>query len=804
VTVTNTWLRLEVRRRWRSLAVLALLVAFAAGTVLTALAGARRGSTTIDRMLERTLPLTAVVLPNQPGFDWAKIRALPQVAAIALFPVSGFGVDGIPLTDNVSAFPTDGDDVLRTIERPIILEGRLPDPSRVDEVVVTPRFPVSYHKGVGARINLRLMSPDQAATFDPASGDSLRGPAIPATIVGVVRSPWFSEGVGDKGQVISTPALFAKYRANFIAPGEGYINALVRLKGGRAAIPAFRTALAKASGRVDIDVWDFDTKFTTPARRLDDFEAASLLAFGLAGLAAAIVLVGQSVVRYATTTTADLLVLRSVGMSPRQAMAAASAGPFLAALAGTTLGIAGAVVASAWMPIGAAALHEPSPGIDVDWLVLGTGWALVPALILVSCMAVAGLALAKNRREPSGRRSAVALAAARAGLPVPMVIGARFALEPGRGPSAVPVRPALLGAVAGVLGVLAAFTFSEGVLDAARHPERFGQTHQLEVFFGLNGQDYGPAPPVLQAVARDPAVQAVNDARISVAESGKTTVTTYTYAPINRPLPIVLLDGRVPKAANEIVLAPSSASALNAGVGDTVPMRGVGGKASSMKVTGIAFLPEGSHNGYADGAWITPAGHDTLFAGAHYAFKFHVAEVALRPGTDLAAARQRMQRDIRTIKGAEGFSFSPPTEVAQVRQVRDVEELPILLAGFLALLALGAVGHAVATAVRRRRHEMAVLRALGMTRWQARLAVITQATMLAVVGLGFGVPLGVALGRTLWRVVADITPVAYVPPLALWALLLICPLTLVLANLLAVWPGHVATRLRVGHILRTE
>ena len=46
-----------------------------------------------------------------------------------------------------------------------------------------------------------------------------------------------------------------------------------------------------------------------------------------------------------------------------------------------------------------------------------------------------------------------------------------------------------MGAVAGVLGVLAAFTFSAGVADAAANPARFGQTNQLETYIGENGQD---------------------------------------------------------------------------------------------------------------------------------------------------------------------------------------------------------------------------------------------------------------------------------------------------------------------------
>jgi hypothetical protein len=63
------WLRLELRRRWRSLTVLALLIALSTGTVAIAVAGARRGDSAAERLSARTLPATATVLPNDPSFN---------------------------------------------------------------------------------------------------------------------------------------------------------------------------------------------------------------------------------------------------------------------------------------------------------------------------------------------------------------------------------------------------------------------------------------------------------------------------------------------------------------------------------------------------------------------------------------------------------------------------------------------------------------------------------------------------------------------------------------------------------------
>src|ERR1700749_2296302 len=223
-----------------------------------------------------------------------------------------------------------------------------------------------------------------------------------------------------------------------------------------------------------------------------------------------------------------------------------------------------------------------------------------------------------------------------------------------------------------------------------------------------------------------------------------------------------------------------------------------------MTVTGIGFVPAGPHNDYDSGAWLTPAGYDRVFPGARFALKFHVAPGALRPGADPQAVAHRLTAKAAAIKGGQAFPFEVTPAPSIIQAVKDVAVLPLALSAFLAVLAIGAVGHALSIAVRRRRHELAVLRALGLTRRQSRLVISTQATLLAMIGLAFGIPLGFALGRVLWHAAADITPLAYNPPWAALALLLIAPLALLAANLLAAWPARRAARLRTAHILRTE
>src|SRR3954452_19348229 len=94
--LTRRWLRIELRRRWRSLALLALLVAVAGGTVMATVAGARRAASALDRLQDGARPATAVVFANSPNFDWDRIRGLPEVAGLTTFVQRyAFYLDGV-------------------------------------------------------------------------------------------------------------------------------------------------------------------------------------------------------------------------------------------------------------------------------------------------------------------------------------------------------------------------------------------------------------------------------------------------------------------------------------------------------------------------------------------------------------------------------------------------------------------------------------------------------------------------------------------------------------------------------------
>ena len=127
---------------------------------------------------------------------------------------------------------------------------------------------------------------------------------------------------------------------------------------------------------------------------------------------------------------------------------------------------------------------------------------------------------------------------------------------------------------------------------------------------------------------------------------------------------------------------------------------------------------------------------------------------------------------------------------------------PLALAVGLAVAAVLSLALTVLASVRRRRRELALLKTLGMTRWQVRAIVAWQTTVTLVIAVGAGLPLGLALGRWAWHAFAGslgVAPVTAVPALALVAGTLAL---LAAGNLLTALPGQVAARTAPAVTLR--
>ena len=178
--------------------------------------------------------------------------------------------------------------------------------------------------------------------------------------------------------------------------------------------------------------------------------------------------------------------------------------------------------------------------------------------------------------------------------------------------------------------------------------------------------------------------------------------------------------------------------------------------------------------------------------------------VKWKPGVRDATAERRLGQELGGVgENSELYSARAVLPIAVVT-LGDLRSLPLTLGVFFALLASATVAHALVTTVRRRRRELAIMRSIGLTRRQSRIAIAWQATIIAAAGVVIGVPLGIVAGRALWRQLAHNFPVVYVPPLALLAVLLVVPAAILLANLLAALPARSAARIRPAEALRTE
>jgi ABC-type antimicrobial peptide transport system permease subunit len=141
---------------------------------------------------------------------------------------------------------------------------------------------------------------------------------------------------------------------------------------------------------------------------------------------------------------------------------------------------------------------------------------------------------------------------------------------------------------------------------------------------------------------------------------------------------------------------------------------------------------------------------------------------------------------------------------AQIVNYRSTGTTPVLLAAGLALGAVVALGLALTASVRRRRRDLALFKALGFTPRQLASAVAWQASIAAGVGILFGVPLGIALGRWLWTLFAREIGAVPAPTVPVWWTISAALAAIILANVVAAFPGRMAARTPTALALHGE
>ena len=468
----------ELRTRWRGWAVLVALVALAGGTAMAAAAGARRTSSAYPRFLRASHASDLLVAPAGTGLDGydlalARLRDVRQAAPMVGLNVVPVGPGGRLNLAAVTEAPLDGR-FGRAVDIPRILSGRLPRQDRAGEVAVTQLAAASLHVHAGSRLPAEALSAGNL----PGSGSAAVPPRkLTLHVVGIIVTPSSADPVTDSDRapfILASPALWRRLGAGYRA----FDGAELELRPGASAATVGGEAQALArrfpSTQRQIMPSDEGAEYAAVERSVHP-DAVALAIFALVLACTALLIVTQAAGRLLLEASSRHRVLAALGMTRGQLAAAGLLEVAVVTAAGAVLAAAVAVAASPLMPVGAARLAEPSPGIGTDWLVLTAGPLAIVGL-LVGCAAWPAWRLASAwpaaslTAAPLPRQPRITQWLSGAGAPVTVTEGVRRALQPGRGRSAVPVRAALAGTILPVLAVTAAFTFGTQPARPGAHP----------------------------------------------------------------------------------------------------------------------------------------------------------------------------------------------------------------------------------------------------------------------------------------------------------------------------------------------
>ncbi|MFI9639479.1 ABC transporter permease [Micromonospora sp. NPDC051925] len=489
--------------------------------------------------------------------------------------------------------------------------------------------------------------------------------------------------------------------------------------------------------------------------------------------------------------TRELALLRAVGAGRRQIVGSVLTEAAVVGLGGSVAGLAAGVA------VGALVARErvvvPADAVVTAFavgLLVTTAAALLPALRAARVPPVAALRDAAAPERPLTRLTVVGAVVLAAGLG--LVGFGLAASDQGAAPlilSGVPVAftgvtlltPALARPAAGLLGRAFAWSVSGRLarLNAGRNPRRTAATAaalmvgvallagistvfasattsvgrlvtdrfkaDLIVSGDANGSSRtGFDPAVLTRAAALPGVLAVT----GVGEGGAVIdgqpayVETVTDVPALRDmLSLTPAEGTIGALADDQILVDQRAvTPAGPHVGDRVTVRLPRGEPRQFTLAGI----------YTDTdlltGWLLPA---SAASGLKQPLPSR-AFVRLAPGTDVAAARGRLDRllaDSPEVGVSDRAEYTAQENAKADRLLRTVQ----VLLGLAMVIAVLGIANTVTLSVLERTRELGLLRAVGLRRFQTMMMTAAEATVISVFGALLGVAVGVALGAATVR-----------------------------------------------------
>ncbi|MGH9276300.1 MAG: ABC transporter permease, partial [Acidimicrobiales bacterium] len=572
----------ELRRSWRRLLGIALVVVVGGGSVMLALAGARRADTAFERFRTSVDDGHVFVGIDEAPGRVGELDALPTVEAVAPFGYVAIGPVDAPVEAGIEGggFASLDGRWLYDVQRPRVLGGQMPDADAGTQMVVNEVFAEMFGATAGDVV------PMEAATSDAFAGvgDPAAVVAVDVQVAAVVRTV-LDIGVNVGGPTVYFPPGFLRAHPD-IGYAQGF--AMVRLTDGDASFAEFERAASAAFAHEPSFTARLASAESRTIERALGVQVTALIVVAAAIATAGAALLLQAITRWVRRTSESNHPLRSIGVNRGQRIAVLAVPPLVAVSFSLAMAV-GASVALSWlMPRGLARVAEPDPGLYADGALLaavGLVVLLLATAFLLSTATLATRVASQSLRKRAGRGERAVLWLQEAGASLPIVTGVRLALPSRTADRRFGSLASFAGLVIGLAALIAATAFGARLTEVAVDSGAWGTPFDL--YAGIDGPGAASTMGGSEAAAI-PGIANVTTAHYAeVVDLGETDAPGYGVHADEGQLSITAVEGRPPAANTEVLLGVGTAEALHVGVGDTVRFPADASGSVALTVVGL-------------------------------------------------------------------------------------------------------------------------------------------------------------------------------------------------------------------------